>query len=332
MNRILATLTAAAAFTLVASAAEAARVAVFTPTGPGLDAQQAQVVGSLFVNALANHQQAAVPPVTADPALVEAGGAAGAAAAATKLGADQFVSIEILPLASKQVVTVRLSDKTGAVVRAADATVNGMDEMPAAVERMVVSLVEQKPVRETRTLDTVISQDTQTAQPKLIESRTMAAIKAGLLAPLSSEELVPAIRGLAMGHAELNDGWVDIGAGLIIPGGGDGDYGYGGIELELGGGYHLTHTATAAFIGGGLDLRLAGGERIDTSVQMVPFVTVGVEFMRDATSRFTLEARVGQNALPLTYDADGYDYYSDDSHDSKKLYPTELGLLVGVAL
>jgi hypothetical protein len=192
--------------------------------------------------------------------------------------------------------------------------------------------VEQKPVRETRTLDTVISQDTQLSQPKLIESRTMASIKAGLLAPMSSEDLVPAIRGLAMGHAELDDAWVDVGAGLVIPGGSDGDYGYGGIELELGGGYHLTHTATAAFIGGGVDLRLAGGERIDTGVQLVPFATVGVEFMRDATSRFTIEARVGQNALPLTYDADGYDYYSDGSHDSKKIYPTELGLLVGVAL
>jgi hypothetical protein len=334
MNRIIATLTAAAALTLAASAAQAARVAVFTPTGPGLEPQHAQVVGALFVNALANHQQAAVPPVTADPALVEAGGAAGAAAAATKLGVDQFVTVEILPLASKQVVTVRLSDKTGAVVRAADATVNGMDEMPSAVERMVVSLVEEKPVSQTRTLDTVISQDGQ--PKKLMESRTMGVIHAGLLAPFSSEELAPALQALAMGHAELDDAWVDVGAGLILPGGGENDYGYGGIFGEIGGGYHLTHTSTALFVGGGLDLRLVGGERV-SGVGLVPFASVGVEMMRDSTSRFIVQARVGQNVLGLEYDPNAYDYsydseYNDSRSEAKTIYPTEIGLMVGVGI
>jgi len=329
MKRSLTAL-AFAALTFSAGAACAARVAVFTPTGPGLEPAQAQTFGALFVNTLANHKQAAVPPVTADPALAESGGLQNAAAAAAKLGVDQFVTVEVLPLASKQIVTARLCDKTGAVIRSSEATIANMDEAPSAVERMVVSIVEEKPVRETRTMDTVIAQDAQ--QPKLMEARTMASIKAGLLAPFSSQDLAPAIHGLAMGHAELGDGWVDIGAGLIIPGGGDDDYGYGGLELELGGGYHLTHTATAAFIGGGLDLRLIGGERIDSAVSMAPFVAFGVEMMRDSTSRFTIEARVGQNVLPLEYDADGYDYYGENNHDSEKLYPTEVGLLVGVAL
>ena len=328
MNRFL---TAALTLTLTPFAAQAARIAVFTPTGPGVEANEAQVLGALFTHALSSHQQTPIPPVTADPALLEAGGSSSAtagAAAATKLGADQFLTIEILQLQSKQVVSARLSDKNGNVVQSAQSEATGLDEMPTVTERMVVALLEGKAVKETRTLDTVTDQDT--GSQKLVSARSMALLSGGLTVPFASTDIAPMVTALILQHVELKDAWIDYGGGILVPGGADdGDASYGGIFGEIGAGYHLTHTAMSPFISGGLDVRLAGGDEV-SGVGLVPFVAVGLETMRDSSMRFIVQARVGQNVLGLEKQQSVPGSYYDEERTVGTLYPTELGLLVGV--
>lgn len=109
-------------------------------------------------------------------------------------------------------------------------------------------------------------------------------------------------------------GFLTVAPGLYLSGP-SGDLDYGGLALELGGGWELSERPLTPYVGGGIAGRLQFSDD-DGAVGFAPFANLGLKG-DIGPARVFAEVRAYQNVLPI---ASG----TDD------VFPFEPGLAVGV--
>jgi hypothetical protein len=103
--------------------------------------------------------------------------------------------------------------------------------------------------------------------------------------------------------------------GIYLPGGFEGDLSYGGVGLELGGGWMMSEGAVSPYLGTGVSSRLQLSEQ--SIIGFAPYAQLGVAGKLSGTTGMFVEARAYQNVLAVTA-------------SRQEVFPTELGMAFGV--
>ncbi|MCA9494000.1 MAG: hypothetical protein KC621_28930 [Myxococcales bacterium] len=128
------------------------------------------------------------------------------------------------------------------------------------------------------------------------------------------KDVMPMGNVFAEARVRQGRGYLAIAPGLYLSGP-SGDLDYGGLALELGGGWMLSERPVAPYLGGGIAGRLQFSDD-DGAVGFAPYGQLGLQG-EVGTVRAFGELRVYQNVLPIAAGADD-------------VFPFEPGIAVGV--
>lgn len=191
-----------------------------------------------------------------------------------------------------------------------------LDDAPTVCARLADALVQQLPVEATQTRTSVTAAEARASRRRTGRTNSFG-VKSGLTAALAAGTTLSPMGSLAFdARFETDRLFTQLGAGFLVPGG-LGTQSYGGLFVDLGASAYLTDGDLAPYVGAGLQPRLVFS---GAGFNLVPWVQVGATLSRKAGTRFSVDARVGQNVLPTLYS------YDTSYQPTQLRYPTELSL------
>ncbi len=315
---------AACAALLLAGAARAADVAILPVQGTNLSPGEVDAVGALIAGAYAAEARVDVAtPADTARALAETGNLP---AALAKLGAREYVETTAVRLGSRVAVRTVLRDAGGAYLHSAEMTAASLDDMQPVSARLSRALVQRTDVERTRTLRTVTRREGQA--PNRTFTDKVMGLKTAVVWPRSDEKSFdPSLSLQFDGRLEAHWGFLEFGAGAVLPTDGSENDGLGGVFAEFGGSLYLVEANVSPYLGLGFVPRLyftsdGGG------VNAGAYGQLGFMFMRESSSRLYAELRVIQALTPIEEELD-YDYLTGNSV-TRSIYPIEFAMQVGI--
>ncbi len=308
-----------------AGAARAADVAVLPVQGTNLSPGEADAIGALVADAFANETGAQVaPPAESARALGETGGNVQAAVA--KLGAREYVETTAIRLTTRIRIRTTLRDASGAQIHTAEMTAASLDDVQPVSARLTRALVQRTTVDETRTVRNVTRREGQ-APNRTFTEKVMGLKSAVIWPSASGKSFDPSVSFQFDGRLETHSGFLEFGAGAVIPTNGSDKDGLGGVFMEFGGSLYLAEASASPYVGAGFVPRIyftsdGGG------AQAAGYAQVGMMFMRESSSRIYVELRGTKSLTPIEEDY-GTNVYGGPL-GTRSIYPLEIGLQVGV--
>ncbi len=315
---------AACAALLAAGAARAADVAVLPVQGTNLAPGEAEAIGALMAEAYAIEAGTqVVPPAETARALAETGNVP---AALAKLGAREYVETSAIRLATRVRIRATLRDASGAPLHSAEMTAASLDDVQPVSVRLSRALARRSTVDETRTLRDVTRREGQ-APNRMFTEKVMGLKSAVAWPRASGTSFDPSISLQFDGRLETHSGFLEFGAGAVLPTNGSDKDGLGGVFAEFGGSLYLAEANASPYVGVGFVPRLyftshGGG------AQAAAYAQVGVMFMRESSSRIYFELRGTQSVTPIEEDAFTDPYTG--ATQTRSIYPLEIGMQIGV--
>ncbi|MBX3226729.1 MAG: hypothetical protein KIT84_39085 [Labilithrix sp.] len=227
-------------------------------------------------------------------------------------------------LGGKTLLTV--AARNGNAYDEARTFINGMDEVEVAGPRLVSSLVDGKPVAETRTVDNVLANETRA--PKTQRGSVMANL--GMFGTTSLGETSAASAGFDVGIG-YRAGAFGLTSSGRLGGIGSSENKVSTASLDLGGRLYIGESDIAPFVGAGFAVsyfhlsRETQGELKGSGASA--FTTVGVEALRSHHMGLVVAARLD---LPF-YELEGSNYNPDLLRAEKvSAYTMPISLQVGL--
>lgn len=157
---------------------------------------------------------------------------------------------------------------------------------------------------------TAAAEDTPDAQTEF-----HPGVRLGLSTALTPQgDVLP----LVSAHADLrvtrDRYFIALSPGLTLPGA-EARLSYGGLSFDLGGGWMISETALAPYVGAGVSARLQISDQ--SVVGFAPYVNLGLQTELAPRAHLFAEIRAYQNVLPV------------DS-GRQQVFPTEVGMAFGV--
>lgn len=306
-----------------------AQTGVMPVRGTNLTEGESAAIGALIASAYSGQsKQKVFGPDETGPVLAQA---ATEKDTATQLNLSEYISVTAVKLDQRIAIDATLYNKHGSQLYQARATAMSIDDMQAVSERIAASLYRRTEIEHTQTLDNVTEKEAK--RPTRTFAENVAGVRTAVVFPFAPDlDTAPMLLGQFDMRLEGQDYFIEFAAGLMLPSrfGGDGDSGrVGGLVGQLGASYYLTHTSVSPYIGAGASPRLVFGDYSGAALALGG--QVGLMFMRQASTRIYVEARLDQNVLPLSTDYDHYDSTTGDyTEDGDDIYPTELSIAVGI--
>jgi len=318
-------------FLLSLSAPAFAAVMVLPVAGTNLEEGEAEAIGQMVASAyqLESKDRVVAPP-DVKRALDETGSYE---LAAKKLGASEYVYVSAVRLNQRIVITGARYSSDGKLLFSEKISATTLDDAEPGSERLARALLSHKTAVETRTLDNVML--TETSPPNRVGAQKVPGFKGSFTFPVGwGSEVAPMMSAAFDLRLENITHFIEFGIGFTVPAG-DYDYSYGGLFLDLGGNFYLSHTSTAPYVGFGLMPRLMSD---DSVANLLVYAQGGVMMFRESSTRLYADLRVGQNLIPMTFGDDPIQEYDPvtgaplpvEDSDKKKLFPTEFIVSVGM--
>lgn len=312
-------------------------VGVMPVKGTNLTDGEKAAIGALVASSFAAQTRGRVfGPDDTGPVLAQAGTEKDAA---TQLNLSEYIVVNAVKLDQRIAIDATLYNKHGSHLYQARATAMSLDDMQAVSERLATALHRRTEIEHTQTLDNVTEKEAK--RPTRTFAENVAGFRTAVVLPFAPDlNPLPMLLGQFDMRLEGQNYFLEFAAGLMLPSNlGSDDYddgndsSVGGLVGQLGASYYLTHTSVSPYVGGGLSPRLIFGDY--TGAGLTVGGQFGLMFMRHASTRIYIEARLDQNVLPLGRDYDGghYDsetgtYVSDDRGGD--VFPTELSFAAGI--
>lgn len=308
-----------------AGAARAADVAVLPVRATNLTPGESDAIGILLANAYETEARVTVARPSDVAQTIAASGSLEAALA--KLGAREYLDTTAVRLSTRIAVHVARHDASGTTVHAAEMTAESLDDMQPVAIRLSRALALRTTVQATRTIDDVTRRETRVPN-RMFTDKVMGLKTALTWTFADGRDFDPALSLQFDGRLERDRGFLEFGAGAAIPSNGN-DSGIGGVFAEFGGSLYLNRASTSPYVGAGVMPRLLftsdGG-----GVSAAAYGQAGLMFMRDASSRLYVEVRVSQEMMGLDQDLTTYDPTTGTATSSDTIYPTQVGLQLGI--
>lgn len=313
---------------LYATQARAAAIAVMPVEGVNLTEGQCDMIGLLFVNALAREFQAQIAAPTQTKPILDRTKSAPATAA--ELGAGEYVTLRALQLGSKVTVAAIRFTKDGSELFRSETAVASLDDMEIATTRLARSLAWRQPIANvTPASGTAMSMPTA-PMPAPPSYPKALGIKTGLIFPMASGKSFASLMSLQFdGRIGGRDSFIEFGVGAAIPSSssdGSSTIQMGGVFAELGGSYYLSSDSVAPYLGAGISSRLWIVDDPNSSgssgATCAVYGQAGITFTRDSRVRIYGELRVNQYVIGLASKVDGTVVNT--------YYPTEFALQIGM--
>jgi hypothetical protein len=293
--------------------------------GTNLAPTEVDAIGQMITSAYQTERQETVlPPSEVKRALDETGDRR---LAAQKLGASEFVHISAVRLDQRIVIHAATHSPDGQLIHSAKITATSLDDIEPASERLARALVGKQSTRDTGTLDNITTTEART--PNRIGTERLEGFKGGVTYPIGwGERVAPMMNAGFDLRMEGPRHFIELGLGISVPAG-DHDYSYGGVFADIGANLYLSQTSTAPYLGVGLMPRLMSV----SPANIAPYVQGGVMFFRESKTRVYVDVKVAQNVLPVAFTTpEVFDETTStfSSPDDDELYPTEIGLSVGI--
>lgn len=313
----------ALALLLGALPAAAAEVAVLPVQGTNLAEGDAAAIGVLLGGAYAVESGRPVTmPDEMARAIERAGGLAPALAA---VGATQYLRISAVQLRTRITVHAALLAPGDVLVHQAELTAASLDDLEPVSRRLARALVQRTTTTATRDVQTVTEREGQRPNRAFV-SRSMG-LKTGVTWPRAKDiDFNPSMTLQFDARLEGGRWFLEWGAGAMLPAAGQDGGDLGGVFAELGGSVYLIDEGVAPYLGLGVrpGVMFALG---DGGMTLGVYGQLGMTFLREYRSRFYVEFRVTQNAVPFR-DENGS--LTGTTGPSRRVYPTELALQAGI--
>ncbi len=233
---------------------------------------------------------------------------------------------------SKTVVTALRKDRSGKLIHKAELTLVTYGDIEEACDRFATALFQRISVEETRSLTNITRREGM-GNNKLFTEK-LSGIKAGAYYPYILDGTIVPFTSIGYNmRMESRKFFVEFGVNGRFPSAmfNDTKRQYGGIGLEVGGSYLFTEGVIGLYGGGGVlpHLNFANDAM---EMGIAPYLQAGITFPRNSGTRFFVDVRVAQNALPIsTGTSESYDYYSDETYPPVQTnYPCEIGMNIGI--
>lgn len=308
--------------------AKAADVAFFPVESVNLAPEDASAVGELLAQSYASVSgQAVLAPSRiqlATPQYEEA---------AKQLGVSEYVRTDVVAFGSRFIVHSVRYEQNGKQLFQVKLTAERIEDMPAVSDRIARSLYLRVDDEEVRTRHNVTLSE---ARPQARTwSEKIVGFKTGVHLPFAKDaDFAPSLSGMFDLRMESDRFFIEFGAGIMLPSDTrDYDSCYyeeeagceepntgrlGGLISEIGGGYFLTDSNIAPYVGGGLMPRLQFATDEDDVANVSAYAQVGLTLPRDSSTRVYADLRVAQHILAVHLDN------GDETH------PTEVSLQAGI--
>lgn len=325
-----------ASFVTLAFAQEAApagpppgNVGVMPVKGTNLTEGERDAIGALIASAYSGQTQGRVfGPDETGPVLAQAGTEKDAA---TQLNLSEYIVVTAVKLDQRIAIDATIYNRHGSHLYQTRATAMSLDDMQAVSDRVAISLHRRTELEHTQTLDNVTEKEA--TRPTRTFAEKVVGFRTGVIIPfVPDHDPAPMLLGQFDMRLEGQSYFIEFGVGLMLPsdfdGGGD-RVSVGGLVGQLGASYYLTHTSVSPYIGAGLSPRLIGGDYNGAALAVGG--QLGLMFMRQASTRIYIEARLDQNVLPLSTDfGSQYENGMYIEPDNDDVYPTELSIAAGI--
>jgi hypothetical protein len=325
---------------LTNSAIFASDVAIFPVSITNLTNSQGDAIGAVMAQQYAriSHKSVLNPAQTLAAVLADSGNLL---SASQKLGVNEYVTMNAVALQSRILIEAILYDNTGKEVYRTQMTSASLDDIQEACDRMAGALINRATTEETMNLDNVTEREGQEKNRLFVEK--VKGVKTHVIYPIASEKLEAMVAvGFDM-RMEGKNYFLEFGAAPFFPTSGldmTGNNKYGGAYLELGGSYYFRNDKfISPYVGGGISPRFIVGP--STGIGIAPFVQVGATFLRVSKMRMYADLRIAQNIIEMVlkdtnyyspvYNPNTGMYETRQPNPDKHLYPTEIGLEIGMS-
>jgi hypothetical protein len=315
---------------LTPAAAHAAQVAMVPVQCTNLSEGECDAVGAVFAGAFSTASGAQVVGVPGQPA--EAMPYAPPAGSSEAMAGIDRLTVWATRLTSRIALRASLQRPDGAPIHAVEMMATTLDDLPPAADRMSRALVNRTSVDQTMNLRNITR--TEGKQANRTTTEKIMGMKTALVMPFASGvDLDPMLALQFDGRFEFERYFLEIGAGAMLPSDSSERRGYGGVFAEFGASAYLGADGSPLYVGGGFVPRIYGSSG-DGGVRAAVYGQTGLMFMRTSSTRLYAEVRLSQNVIPMAFRGQyvpttSPNYTSTVSSD-KSVYPTELGLQVGI--
>jgi hypothetical protein len=313
-----------AALLCAAGAARAADVAILPVEGTNLSPGEVEAIGALVANAYAAESGAQViRPADTQRLIRESRDLPEALA---KLGVRAYVETTAVRLDRRINVRSTLRDAGGGLIYFAEMTAASLDDMEPISVRLARALVRRTSPELTRTLRDVTKREGQA--PNRTFTEKVMGLKSAVIWPRAGDETFDASISFQFdGRLEKQWGFLEFGAGFVVPTDGTDRDGLGGVFAEFGGSLYLVEADASPYIGAGFLPRLyftsdGGG------ANAAAYGQIGIMFMRESSSRIYAEFRATQSLTAIEED-ENWDSFTGET-TRRSIHPLELALQVGV--
>jgi hypothetical protein len=230
---------------------------------------------------------------------------------------------------------VTLASRSGNEYDESRTFINGLDEIDVAGPRLVASLVEGKPMNETRTVDNVLANEQRA--PKQAQGSVFCTM--AMYGQSSLGEASAASGGFDLGIG-YRAGRLGLSADGRLGGVGSSDNKISGGSLDVGGRFYITDSDVSPFVGGGFELSYTnisqpygGTYNGDLSGSGAgAFGTVGVEMLRTHHMGFVAAGRIDTPFYSLDGQRSVTSANANSDYASRKVstYAMPISLTVGL--
>jgi hypothetical protein len=231
---------------------------------------------------------------------------------------------------SKTIVTVVRKNSAGEKMYRTEMTLLTYGDIEESAERIALSLFKQLPVKETRSLTNITRREGMGHNKLFVEKLT--GIRLGMAYPAAGDvDISPFVTVSFDMRLESEKFFLEFGAGGRIPNQAfnSDKRSYGGVSMEVGAAYFLTHSEIGVYVGGGINPFFTMFFD-DGVIGVAPFASFGITFPRNSKTRIFTELRVAQNVMPIYTGTESWSYYNASYLPRTKSYPTEIGLNIGI--
>ncbi len=221
-------------------------------------------------------------------------------AAAKACGADEYILLNIIGVDTIfQIEGIRYSAQNGPMYTA-HIKAEGMNDVFEALDRLARALCIRKTTDETTTLSNVTKEE-EDAEKNRKATERIKSIKFGFTYPIvSGERFDPMAEvGYDMKFDNRNF-FANLGVNTLLASNPADHYSFSGMSFTLGGAWHPSNDRTVTpYIGGGMSPRILIVSGEDPGFGLMPYVNFGLIAMRTMKTRFSVDAHVGVDALPV---------------------------------